>query len=150
MQHIHICLSLSYFNQSFFGDRKQKTRIISLSMIGLGIGSSIMLLPQFITPRSATDSSQISYNSSIDIDFPPSELICYPPSEDRSEKTTTPSTLPVSNPIYNNMKYLFYLANIFNGVSSVALYTIVISFIEGMFIKEKVHTWFKVYIFIYS
>ena len=52
----------------------------------------------------------------------------------------TSSTLQSNrNILLNEMKYIFYLANIINGVSSVALYTIAISFIENIFKKDEVN-----------
>ena len=44
-----------------------------------------------------------------------------------------------NSPFLNNMKFLFYIANMINGISSVALYTIAISFIESMFNKNQVN-----------
>lgn len=125
----------------FFGDRREKSKIISLSMIGLCLGSCVMLLPQFITPPN-TDLYQVtSNNNSFGIDFPPSELLCYHSNSSIGASDTSTrkaSWQRPTNPVLNNMKYIFYLANALNGVSSVALYTISISFIESMFVKEKV------------
>jgi len=103
-------------------------------MVGLSLGSAIMLLPQFITPPSS-DTYRLGENSSLGIDFPATELLCY---LNASSAGTTKSSYQATNPIFNKMKYVFYLANVINGVSSVALYTIVISYIEGMFNKEQV------------
>lgn len=126
----------------YFGDRKEKPKIVCLSMMGLGLASCIMLLPQFITPPSTDPYRKASFNSSLDMDFSFSDLLCQTTSNNISNDytlhSTTPDTPTHSNPIFNNMKYFFYLANLINGVSSVALYTIVITYIESLFNKEQV------------
>ena len=44
-----------------------------------------------------------------------------------------------TNIFVNNMKYIFCIANFINGVSSVALYTIAVSFLENIFEKGQVN-----------
>jgi MFS family permease len=122
---------------SYLGDRIHKPKLIGLSMIGLSIGSFIMTVPEFVNFDISTNvNNEYSNKSNSD------SLIC-------STSTTTASNLsslgsntslkPFQSSSMNDMKYVFYIANTINGISSVALYTIVISYIENIFEKDKVH-----------
>ena len=127
----------------FFGDRVYKPRILALSMVGLSLGAFIMVLPEFIAMDSM-NSNSLSSNST---DNNGNQALCVSSIITNSTTLTLPTTSAMttkspkdsSNQLLNNMKYFFYLANIINGISSVALYTIAISFIENIFLKEQVN-----------
>lgn len=132
----------------YFGDRTYKPKIIAFSMIGLSIGSFIMIIPEF-----AMSSVQADFFYANGTDFSKDQVVCIP--EDSihivgSNKTITiapklalllqtPSSSKTTNYLMNKMKYIFYFSNMVNGASSVALYTIVISYIESIFSKEQAH-----------
>jgi MFS family permease len=121
---------------SYLGDRIHKPKIIGLSMIGLSIGSFIMTVPEFINFDFSTI---VNTNEELNKSYSGS-LICVAASNlssiNNSNSTFKPSK---SSSSMNDMKYVFYIANTINGISSVALYTIVISYIENIFEKDKVH-----------
>lgn len=133
----------------YFGDRKQKPKIIAMSMLGLCLAACVMVLPQFAATNgnnnpTSTSTQTEEDNNDTSIGYL-SDLMCnLSDSSTISPSSTTASTPLIrgsqsaTNRLFNNMKYVFYLANLLNGVASVALYTIVISYIEGMFSKEQV------------
>lgn len=142
----------------YFGDRKFKPRIVGFSMVGLSIANLLMILPECLVSEQRTSYeglfSSSSYNSSknetnFNLDSKYTQLMCNLSQSStanrlvvaRSISSSMSSKSPpvTSNPLLNNMKYFFYLANIINGVSSVSLYTIVISYIESLFSKGNVN-----------
>jgi hypothetical protein len=52
-------------------------------------------------------------------------------------KSLIEPSLDCKNSFVNNLKYVFFIANAINGISSVALYTISISYIENIFSSKK-------------
>ena len=120
---------------SYLGDRMHKPRIIGLSMIGLSIGSFIMTVPEFFK----FDYSTIVNNSDSINKTNTDSLICSVFESNYSNLISNTTSQPSKQNSMNDMKYVFYIANTINGISSVALYTIVISYIENIFENDKVH-----------
>lgn len=133
----------------YFGDRKQKPKIIAMSMLGLCLAACVMVLPQFAATngnnnQTPTNTQTEEDNNNTSIAYL-SDLMCNLSDSSTISLVSTTASSPLlrgsqsaTNRLFNNMKYVFYLANLLNGVASVALYTIVISYIEGMFSKEQV------------
>jgi MFS family permease len=139
----------------YFGDHFFKPKILSMSMFGLSIASFTMILPVFINSNTSDPtivkmtllSNQTNVTSSGDEDG----MLCMSDIISNNKSSyfqSTISTLTLTqhlnsqndvNPLLYNMKFVFYLANMINGVSSVALYTIAISFIENIFKKDQVN-----------
>ncbi|CAF0861891.1 unnamed protein product [Brachionus calyciflorus] len=113
----------------YYGDRRSKTKIISLSMIGLSLGSFLMIIPHFF---------HFNTLNSENFELSQEQGLCH--LTNYSLINSRISSRPkYPNLFLNKMKFFFYASNMINGVSSVALYTIVISYIENIFKKEKVH-----------
>jgi MFS family permease len=117
---------------SYLGDRNFKPKIIGLSMIGLSIGSTLMTIPKFFN----FDYSDLLNNNNNNLNS--NELTCnkFYNSTLFNESKANSNYTPKDSSI-NEMKYIFYIANTINGISSVALYTIVISYIENIFEKGQ-------------
>ena len=109
----------------YFGDRRSKSKIIALSMFGLSIASLFMILPQFMSSSKNDDL--------IIIDSFWKKALCH---------VTNISSKSLNKKAPRNtlmkIKLLFYASNFINGISSVSLYTIAVSYIEAMFRKEQV------------
>lgn len=121
---------------SYLGDRTHKPKIIGLSMIGLSVGSLFMTIPEFINfDYSSVFSSLDDTNNQTRLN---NKLVCLNATSFNQTKPTNIVKEP-KNSLMNDMKFVFYFANTINGISSVALYTIVISYIENIFVKEVVH-----------
>lgn len=134
----------------YFGDRKYKPTIIGVSMLGLCLGAFIMTLPQFVGGVNDTSSTiVIVYSNETGTAITRDQMVCNWTNDSTTMGMTTTTTTAATNQfkprqqvthlLRNNLKYLFYLANIVNGVSSVSLYTITISYIESIFHKEQVN-----------
>ena len=117
---------------SYLGDRTFKPKVIGFSMIGLSVGSTLMTIPKFINYDYSDIFNSYANNSNSN------ELTCNTFSNltmvNQSIAAKSDYNAPDSSSI-NEMKYIFYIANTINGISSVALYTIVISYIENIFEK---------------
>ena len=122
---------------SYLGDRTFKPKIIGLSMIGLSIGSTLMTIPKFFN----FDYSDFLNNNNNNNNLNSNELTCskfYNSTLfNQSNANSNYYNTPKDSSIINEMKYIFYIANTINGISSVALYTIVISYIENIFEKGQ-------------
>ena len=123
----------------FFGDRSTKHRIIAFSMVGLSLASIIMIIPGLALVQ---DTNTYQDNST-GIEHVKGSTVCTIIQNNSSFVSTTTISAATysssSNFVINNIKFIFYLANALNGVSSVGLYTITISYIENIFIDENVH-----------
>lgn len=123
----------------YFGDKYYKPRIIGASMIGLCIGSLIMVIPEFAVMGNSLGDL---YANETGFELLKDQTLCniiVSNSTAYSTSTIKPSYQSNNNLILNNMKHIFYFANSVNGISSVALYTTVISYIESIFLHEQVH-----------
>lgn len=120
---------------SYLGDRTFKPKIIGLSMIGLSLGSTLMTIPKFFN----FDYSDLLNNNNMNLNS--NELTCNKFHNltlfNQSKANSIHYDTPKDSSIINEMKYIFYIANTINGISSVALYTIVISYIENIFEKGQ-------------
>lgn len=121
---------------SYLGDRTHKPRIIAFSMIGLSFGSFFMTIPEFVNfdysnlfPNEDLIQNKTTFN----------KLLCCENISSQNHSSSQKILIEPKNSLMNDMKYIFYIANTINGISSVALYTIVISYIENIFVKDKVH-----------
>jgi MFS family permease len=137
----------------YFGDKFYKPRILGMSMVGLSLGSLVMVVPEFIALSTRADTSITAVSTTTTAATLLSNLTNYSSSDggdqilcsafNSSTASSNNSLVPglQSNPnqFLNYMKYVFYLANMINGVSSVALYTIAVSFIENIFLKDQVN-----------
>ncbi|RNA02974.1 solute carrier organic anion transporter family member 4A1-like isoform X2 [Brachionus plicatilis] len=106
----------------YFGDRGSKAKLIAFSMLGLSLASLAMILPQFLS-------------SSKHFEPPKSDLfrLCHVTNKTNHRI----QTMPRKN-FYKKIKFFFYASNFINGISSVSMHTIVVSYIERMFKKEQV------------
>ena len=131
----------------YFGDRIHKPFIISFSMFGLSIGSIILTLPQFISNDSSyipNNQYQLNQNltNRLESQHHAQDMLCFNMLNANSNSLSNQNDIQSSfsqDTLINNMKYVFYLANIVNGISSVGLYTTAVSYLENIFDKEKVH-----------
>lgn len=120
----------------YFGDRNYKPKIIGVSMLGLSLASCVMIIPKFVF---ITSPELIDHLSGNNTELQKDQVVClYNLAPNTSLTTTTITLTKQANSLMNKMKFIFYLSNSINGVSSVALYTIVVSYIENIFIKEQV------------
>lgn len=134
----------------YFGDKMYKPVVIGLSMIGLSFGSIISTIPEFvIADQRLAENSVNSGSDNITGNSSAYQLCFYNYDVIKNSTiipiaTTTTLNTPYNskstscgNEFLNNLKYVFYLANIVNGVSSVALYTTAISYIENIFTSKR-------------
>jgi hypothetical protein len=122
----------------YFGDRFYKPKILAMSMAGLGLGSLVMIVPEFVSIGTGANLITNSTNSSTD----DNQKLCILNDYSFGSSSAKPTSfISDQNPnhLLNYMKYVFYLANMINGVSSVALYTIAVSFLENIFLKDQVN-----------
>lgn len=113
----------------FFGDKLNKSSIIALSMFGLSLGSFITAIPGFLNDPSNIYTSLINTTNNK----------CYIINDNfiKQNKSILEPSFECKNSFVNNLKYIFYIANAINGISSVALYTISISYIENIFSNKR-------------
>jgi hypothetical protein len=122
----------------YFGDKFYKPKILAMSMAGLGLGSLLMVVPEFVSMSTGANFISNSTNSSSSDN---DQKLCILNSSYSSGGGPLVSLNTDQNPnhLLNYMKYVFYLANMINGVSSVALYTIAVSFLENICMKDQVN-----------
>jgi organic anion transporter 4A len=126
----------------YFGDKLHKPTIIGLSMIGLSIGSIITTIPEYLLIDDTISITNIDWsNNSNNSKYYAEKQLCYNDSNKFNQSSQTviseSTNCGNSNTFLNNLKYVFYLANMVNGVSSVSLYTTSISYIENVFGSTK-------------
>jgi MFS family permease len=128
----------------YFGDHVYKHRVLGFSMLGLSLASMIMIIPEFLYVDPMHKIDLLTLNETASVVSQKDEKLCaYSNATNNSTASTTsppPNTVDkLANHLMNNMKFIFYLANIINGVSSIALYTVGVSYIENIFLPEQVH-----------
>ena len=126
----------------YFGDKIHKPRVIGLSMIGLSLGSIITTIPEFLSVEEKQVLSETYSNGTNNLSYYSSNHLCYDSSLSSTLMTTTIQSViakstTCGSTFLNNLKYVFFLASIVNGVSSVALYTTSVSYIENIFPTTK-------------
>jgi organic anion transporter 4A len=128
----------------YFGDKLHKPTVIGLSMIGLSIGSIITTIPEFLSVEEKqfeTYQNDVTVNTTFNSSYYSANHLCYNNTFYTGNTATTTNTPEKSkicgSTFLNNLKYIFYMANMVNGVSSVALYTSSISYIENIFSSNK-------------
>lgn len=125
----------------YFGDKIHKPTVIGLSMIGLSLGSIITCIPEFLSVEEKQTTITGYSNTTNNYTYFSSNQLCYNSSISETATNVSQTVIAQSancgNTFLNNLKYVFFLANIVNGVSSVALYTTSISYIENIFATAK-------------
>lgn len=126
----------------YFGDRVYKPRMLALSMFGLTLGSLVMVLPEFLTMDALAPTGNSTWPDNR-TEPNPELTLCMsniaPLNISYDHRDNKPPPRDEYNPVLNNMKFIFYFGNVINGVSSVALYTIAVSFLENIFPKDQVN-----------
>jgi MFS family permease len=134
----------------YFGDKSVlKHKIIALSMFGLSIGSTVMILPEIFSDKTIPLITQFfknqTNNDNNNNKIPTDQQVCSLIHNNTSSNFNFPNENGIIDDSFlsklsgNHIKYMFIIANMINGVSSVSLYTVVVSYLEGMFNRDQIN-----------